>query len=91
MKGIANSYAFISSKSVLDQNQFSTFETRTPGYTLFSAGFGGAFAVSKLGVDFNVSANNLFNKSYISHLSRLKPDGIQDRGRNITLSLRTSI
>ncbi|WP_034892398.1 TonB-dependent receptor [Gillisia sp. Hel_I_29] len=91
VKGIANSYAFISSKSVLDQDHFSTFETRTPGYTLFSAGFGGAFAVSKLGVDFNVSANNLFNKSYISHLSRLKPDGIQDRGRNITLSLRTSI
>jgi len=88
---LSNSYAFASAKTVLDQDRISNFETRTPGYTLVSAGLGGEFKISSLNFNLNVSANNLLNRSYISHLSRLKPDGIQDRGRNITLSLQTSI
>jgi len=88
---LTNSYAFVSTKTVLDQEHISNFETRTPGYTLLSAGIGGEFNISSLDFNLNLSATNLLNKSYISHLSRLKPDGIQDRGRNITLSLQTSI
>ncbi len=88
---LSNSYAFVSTKSVFDQEHISDFETRTPGYTLLSAGLGGEFNISALKFNLNISANNLLNKSYISHLSRLKPDGIQDRGRNITLSLQTTL
>ena len=31
--------------------------------------------------------NNLLNKNYIAHLSRLKNDGILNMGRNIVLGL----
>jgi len=38
-------------------------------------------------IDFFVSANNVFNKNYVSHLSRLKPDGIANMGRNVIFGM----
>ncbi|MFO8147715.1 MAG: TonB-dependent receptor [Bacteroidota bacterium] len=84
-----NSYSFLTVKSVLDQENVSAFETNTPGYNLLSAGIGGSFNLNKTMINLRISGNNLLNETYISHLSRLKPDGIPDRGRNISLSLQT--
>lgn len=84
---LENSYAFITAKSTSKQKNVSQFETTTPGYTLVSAGFGGHFLVANQRIGFRLSGSNIFNKTYISHLSRLKPDGIPNMGRNISLSL----
>ncbi|MDT0685605.1 TonB-dependent receptor [Autumnicola psychrophila] len=88
---LSNKYAFIRLKNVFDQNNVSTFETRTGGYGLLGAGLGGELELGASSVEINISGNNLFNKDYISHLSRLKPDGISNIGRNILVSLLWNI
>jgi len=85
---IYGKYAFVRLKNVFDQNNVSAFETRTGGYGLLGAGFGGQFAINSSEIRIGVSANNILNKEYISHLSRLKPDGIANIGRNISVSAR---
>jgi iron complex outermembrane receptor protein len=75
-------------------------ETRTPGYALFNAGFGTGITNAKGRVLFNVyvMGNNLLDKAYQDHLSRLKyfepyPDdprphhGIYNMGRNIEFKI----
>lgn len=85
---VSGKYAFIGLNTVFDQNKVSAFETPTDGYTLLNAGFGGTVVVMDLPLEVKVSGNNLLDTSYISHLSRLKPDGIANIGRNISLGLR---
>lgn len=87
---LANKYAFLTVKSTLAQNEVNEFETNTPGYTLLSAGVGGNFGIKGQVFGLRLSGTNLLNKTYIAHLSRLKPDGIPNRGRNISISLRTA-
>jgi iron complex outermembrane receptor protein len=73
-------------------------ETVTPAYTLLSAGFGGTIATKKKKelLAIYVSAENLTNIAYQSHMSRLKygptnpltqRTGIFNMGRNISLKL----
>jgi iron complex outermembrane receptor protein len=88
---ISNKYAFVRLKNVFDQNNVSTFETRTGGYGLLGAGLGGELELGASSVEINISGNNLLNKDYISHLSRLKPDGISNIGKNILVSLLWNI
>ena len=80
-------YVFGKLQTVFDQNKASTFETRTGGYSLLSAGIGSSFKLLKNDLNFHLSGNNLANKSYINHLSRLKSDGIFNIGRNINLGV----
>ncbi|MBK5191660.1 MAG: TonB-dependent receptor [Flavobacteriaceae bacterium] len=87
---LKNNYGFVTLKSTLSQNDISEFETNTPGYSLLSAGIGSSFKFKGQTLDLRISGNNLLDKTYISHLSRLKQDGIPNRGRNVTLSLQTS-
>ena len=70
-----------------NQNSTSTFETKTKDYTLVNLGFGGEMNFGKRKLDVYLNANNLLNKNYIAHLSRLKNDGIPNMGRNIVLGL----
>jgi iron complex outermembrane receptor protein len=85
---IYSKYAFLRLKNVFNQNNVDAFETRTGGYGLLGAGFGGQFTINSSEMRIGVSANNILNKDYISHLSRLKPDGISNIGRNISVSVR---
>ena len=89
-KFLDSSYGFITLKSTLAQNEISKFETDTPGYSLLSAGIGSSLKIKGQTLDFRISGTNLLDKTYISHLSRLKQDGIPNRGRNISMSLQTS-
>lgn len=85
---LKNSYAFAKLSTTFNQDNVSGFETPTEGYNLLSAGFGGNFNVFKnneLSVTF--SATNIANTKYINHLSRLKPDGIYNMGRNFNLGI----
>jgi len=74
-------------KSTFEQNNVSEFETSTSGYNLLDMGIGTQIDFNKMNIVFTISASNLTNKVYISHLSRLKADGIENIGRNIKFSL----
>lgn len=83
--------AFVKLSSTLKQSNISSFETSTDGYQLLSAGFGGSFLFNTHELRFTVSGNNLTNKEYIHHLSRLKPEGIYNIGRNFSIGLSYSL
>jgi iron complex outermembrane receptor protein len=84
---IKEGYTFLKLSSTFDQNNVSVFETYTPGYNLLSAGAGGKIKIFDRELSVSISGNNLTDKQYINHLSRLKPDGIYNIGRNITVGL----
>jgi iron complex outermembrane receptor protein len=86
-KRLEEGYAFITYRTKLEQNNVSQFETMTDGYSLLSAGFGAKTKLFSNELSFNFSANNITDKMYINHLSRLKSDGIANMGRNFTLGL----
>ncbi len=88
IKFISDAYATIDVLTYFDQSRVSEFETPTGGYTLVNFGIGGTKNFRKSHLDFTVNVNNLFDRTYISHLSRLKPDNIPDIGRNVILSLK---
>ncbi|CAM3741313.1 TonB-dependent receptor [Flavobacterium saliperosum S13] len=80
-------YALVNLDYILKQNNNSAFETTSNDYTLLNLGFGGNINVGKAKFDLSLNANNLLNKTYVPHLSRLKTDGIPNIGRNIILGL----
>ena len=84
-------YATLNVSSTFNQNNVSGFETKTAGYTLLNLGFGGKVKLGKTIFDLNLNANNLLDKKYTAHLSRLKTDGIPNIGRNIILGLNFKI
>ena len=86
-KWITNSYTFITLNTIFDQNKVATFETPTEGYNLLNAGFGASLTLFKQDVELVITALNILNKDYISHLSRLKVDDISNIGRNINIGL----
>ncbi|MGB5499595.1 MAG: TonB-dependent receptor, partial [Maribacter sp.] len=86
-KWINNEYAFITLRSVFDQNNVGNFEEPTKGYNLVGLGFGGNLVIFNTPLEMRLSAQNIFDKTFISHLSRLKTDGIANIGRNISLAV----
>lgn len=84
---LQQAYAFIKLNTTFKQNRVSDFETPTDGYSLLSLGLGGNTQLFNNELSIRVSANNLTNKTYVNHLSRLKPDGIFNMGRNISFGL----
>ena len=86
-KWITDGYVFITLNTIFDQNKVAPFETSTEGYNLLNAGFGAGLKLFKQDVELVVTALNILNKDYISHLSRLKVDDISNIGRNINIGL----
>jgi iron complex outermembrane receptor protein len=84
---LKESFATIGLNSTLNQNNVSGFETITPGYSILNLGFGGTLQLGKTKMDVNLNGNNITDKKYTAHLSRLKTDGISNMGRNLVLSL----
>ena len=84
---LRNGFGFVGLSLVFDQDNVADFETRTGGFSLVNAGFGGEVRLFELPVMVRLAGNNLLNRRYIDHLSRLKVDGIPNIGRNITVSL----
>lgn len=84
-------YATLNVSSTFDQKNVSGFETASKGYTLVNLGFGGTVKLGKTAFDVNLNGNNLFDKNYIAHLSRLKTDGIPNMGRNIVLGVNFNL
>ena len=100
-KRLANPYARLQLEHTFAQNRyFSAFdtETATPDYTLINAGIGTDLANAQGKTLFSVfiTANNLFDVGYQSHLSRLKyadfnfangRRGVFNQGRNVSVRL----
>ncbi len=86
-KYLKDSFAVLNVEHTLNQNNPGPFETKSNDYTLLNFGFGGRVTLGKMAFDVNLNANNLLNRKYISHLSRLKNDGIPNIGRNIVLGI----
>ena len=84
---LTEGFAKINLSHTFSQPNKSEFETATGSYTLLNAGIGGKLKFGKNTLELNIIGTNLLDKSYISHLSRLKPDNIPNIGRNIVLGL----
>ncbi|WP_033958174.1 TonB-dependent receptor [Psychroserpens jangbogonensis] len=84
-------YAFVKYSSTFDQNNVSDFETTTEGFNLLSAGFGGTVKMFGNNLDINIAVNNITDEQYINHLSRLKPVGIFNIGRNISFGVNYTL
>ena len=80
-------FATLNIESTFAQNNNSEFETQTKDYTLINLGLGGKIRIIKSVFQLNLNVNNLLNKTYVSHLSRLKSDGIPNIGRNIVFGI----
>lgn len=86
-KTIKNISAFTTLRSTFAQNNVNAFETTSEAYNLLSVGFGGTFKVFKNDMSVSLSATNLLDTEYVHHLSRLKPDGILNMGRNVNVGV----
>ena len=99
-KYISNAYVSVEVENYFEQNKFYSAygtETKTPGYTLINVGLGGdIIRKSKTLCSLYISANNITDVAYQSHLSRLKyaaennatgRKGVYNMGRNISLKL----
>ena len=84
---LSDGFATLNIASTFGQRNTSGFETESDGYNVVNLGFGGTVKWGKTVFDVNLNGNNLANKSYIAHLSRLKTDGIPNIGRNIVMGV----
>lgn len=89
---LQQSFASLNVEHVLNQNKTGIFETASKDYTLLNFALGGSIRFrEKVTMDLNCNVNNLLNRNYISHLSRLKNDGIPNIGRNVVFGMVLSI
>lgn len=85
---LKNTYFRIGLASTFDQKKVDpAFETPAAGYHLVNAGLGTTLQLKRLPVTVFVSASNLFDVEYVSHLSRYRYLGVLDPGRNIQFGL----
>jgi len=84
---LVDSFTSLNFLTTFDQKKVSGYETSSNGYTLVNLAVGGKIKIGKTTFDVNLNGNNLFDKSYIPHLSRLKNDGIPSIGRNIVFGV----
>ncbi len=95
-----NAYVALGLECNLAQNHYykaDDTETRTPSYTLLSLSIGSDLNIHKRKVaEISVTAENLLNRAYQNHLSRLKytdvnnvtgQQGVFNMGRNIVFKL----
>ncbi|MFI5451214.1 TonB-dependent receptor [Pedobacter sp. UC225_61] len=87
IKGLKDSFIKIGLTNVFKQDRFDSFETETDGYTLLDAGIGTSLKVKNGKINVWVTGQNLGNKLYYNHLSRYKPAGIYNPGRNVSFGI----
>jgi iron complex outermembrane receptor protein len=87
-KSLRNIYARLGSEFVFQQNHPSEFEMPGAGYTLLNLGFGTDISVKKQYFTVGLFFNNLLNKTYMDHLSTLRDLGLNNMGRNVSVSVR---
>lgn len=86
-----NTYISLQANYTFNQNLTSEFEENSKDYFLINSSFGTEINLKGLETNVFISATNLFNKTYIPHLSRLKTDGVPNMGRNIIFGLNLKL
>jgi iron complex outermembrane receptor protein len=81
-------YVSVNSLTAFDQNNAAPDETTTAGYTLIDVSIGGNIQIKDQFISLSISANNLFDKKYIDHLSTLKEVNLYNPGRNISFNMK---
>lgn len=69
------------------QNRVDRNEKPTPGYLLVNTGIGGKLKWGKQSLQWQIQALNLFDTSYLNHLSRYRLLNLPEQGRNFVFSL----
>lgn len=86
--GFRSPYLELKTKLVSAQNQVSSNESSSAGYMLLDVGFGFDFNLKKdIAMKVSLNADNIFDTEYTDHLSRFKPYGILNPGRNISAKI----
>lgn len=88
---LQDGFATFNVNTTFNQDNVNGFETASNGYTLINMGLGGKVKWGKTVFNVDLNANNVFDKKYIAHLSRLKTDGIPNIGRNIVLGVNFNL
>lgn len=95
LKAELNDFKFVKSpfvsfgvNTIFTQNNIDAFETPTLTYVLLNASIGAELMLGKQPLEFTLGVTNLLDRQYFNHLSRLKPDGIYNMGRNMVVSIR---
>lgn len=86
-----NSFASATLESTFKQHKLSEYETTSDAYNLLNVGVGGTIKLNKLNFNVHLNVNNVLDKSYSSHLSRLKTNGIENMGRNFITSIKLNL
>ncbi|HEU4789936.1 MAG TPA: TonB-dependent receptor [Flavobacterium sp.] len=86
-KWLEDAFATLNVSTTFSQDKVSGYDISSDGYTLLNMGFGGKVKLGEMAFDLNLNGNNLFNKTYIPHLSRLATSGIPNLGRNFVLGV----
>jgi iron complex outermembrane receptor protein len=81
-------YFVAGSDYVFPQTMPAAGETETIDYMLLNAGVGTDLNLDHFRMNLSVTCNNLLNQQYYDHLSRFKPYGMHNIGRNIIVNLR---
>jgi iron complex outermembrane receptor protein len=84
---LQDGFATLNVSTTFNQDKVSGFDIPSDGYTLLNIGFGGKVKLGKTAFDVNLNGNNLLNKTYVPHLSRLASDGIPNIGINFVLGV----
>lgn len=79
---------FAKSRLVARQDRPGFEEMPTPGYALFDLGITHSFSIGKNSLEGGLTAYNVFNKTYVDHLSLLRAFDVPSPGRNLLLNLR---
>jgi iron complex outermembrane receptor protein len=90
-KWFSKGYASLKLESIFKQNNVSSFETNTNEYNLLHFSLGGNIKLNKVKFEVSFNLHNIFDTAYISHLSRLKRDGVQNIGRTMMFGLNFDI
>src|SRR5690606_32513956 len=64
---LKKAYALVNVDYIFNQNHVSTFETKSLDYSLVNLGFGSTITFGTTQFDLSLNANNLLDKTYISH------------------------
>ncbi|PKB16974.1 TonB-dependent receptor [Flavobacterium sp. 5] len=86
-KWLEDGFATLNVSTTFSQNNVSGYDISSDGYTLLNMGFGGKVKFGKTAFDINLNGNNLLNKTYVPHLSRLATAGIPNIGINGVLGI----
>jgi len=86
-KWLEEGFATLNVSTTFSQDNVSGYEISSDEYTLLNMGFGGKVKLGKMAFDLNLNGNNLLNRTYIPHLSRLATSGIPNIGINGVLGI----